>query len=94
MSYFAVHYTYSPDSAALDALRPRHREFLASLAGGPLVASGPYVGAEVASALLLFTGESAAEVEDLLNQDPFWTNSLITQRRVTQWNPVIGVFAS
>lgn len=94
MNYFAVHYTYSADADAVAALRPKHREFLASLVDGPLVASGPFVDVEPATALLLFTGTSAQEIADVLDQDPFWQASLITARTITQWNPVIGVFAS
>ncbi|WGT47924.1 YciI family protein [Tessaracoccus lacteus] len=93
MKYFAVQYTYSSDADALAAIRPKHREFLASLAGGPLIASGPYVDVEVASALLLFRGETAAEIAALLDEDPFCHASLIVGRSITQWNPVIGVFA-
>lgn len=93
MKYFAVSYTYSSDADAVAAVRPKHREFLASLADGPLVASGPFVGTEVDSALLLFTGESAEEIVELLDNDPFWHASLIVGRTVTQWNPVIGIFA-
>ena len=48
---------------------------------------------EVASALLLLRGETAAEIAALLDEDPFWHASLIVGRTITQWNPVIGVFA-
>lgn len=93
MSYFAVHYAYSSDSDALDRVRPEHRAFLNSLTDGPLVASGPYVGGDAPAALLILKADSARDVEDALNDDPFWTNGLIDERLVTEWNPLIGVFA-
>ena len=40
--------------------------------------------------------QPAVELEQvvvLLDEDPFWTESLIVERSVEQWNPVLGVFA-
>ncbi|MCG6566036.1 YciI family protein [Tessaracoccus sp. ZS01] len=93
MAYFAVRYTYSDDTAELDRVRPSHREFLASLTAGPLVASGPFVGAARPSALLLLRAGSGDEVTSALDADPFWAAGLIGERLVEEWNPIIGVFA-
>ncbi|NHB84074.1 hypothetical protein G7085_03855 [Tessaracoccus sp. HDW20] len=93
MPYFAVNYTYVPDSDALDLVRPRHRAFLSSLVGDPLVASGPFVGAEQPGALLLFRSDTADTVVSHLNSDPFWQEGLIAARTVQEWNPVIGSLA-
>ena len=93
MPFYAVHYSYSSDSAALDEARPQHRRFLSGLADeGRLRASGPYVGADP-SALLIFTAENEQEVRTLLDQDPFHEAGLIESSTITQWNPIIGVFA-
>lgn len=94
MSYFAVHYSYTSTPGALDELRPEHRAFLNSLTDGPVVASGPYVGVESPAALLIVKAASAREVEDLLDQDPFWAAGLIEERIVTEWNPLIGIHAA
>lgn len=93
MAYFAVQYTYSDDTAELDRVRPQHRAFLAMLTNGPLLASGPFVDAEQPSALLILRAGSVAEVERHLDEDPFWEAGLIKGRDVTEWNPLIGVFA-
>ncbi len=93
MLHFAVQYTYVDDAAALDAVRPAHREYLATLVGGPLVVSGPYVGSPLPGALLIFRAESADAVLALLDEDPFWAERLIVERSVEQWNPVLGVLA-
>ena len=69
MSIFAVHYTYSDDTAARDEHRPAHREFLTALAAeGVVLLSGPYAAVDEApdAALLLLRGESAAELVELL----------------------------
>ncbi|WP_409484411.1 YciI family protein [Arsenicicoccus dermatophilus] len=94
MAFYAVRYTYA-DDPRLDEVRPTHREFLGSLVErGLLKASGPYVGTTPASALLIFEAGSADEVRSTLEQDPFQHAGLVTGVDVTEWNPVIGVFAS
>ncbi|MDO5677717.1 MAG: YciI family protein [Propionibacteriaceae bacterium] len=93
MAHFAVQYTYSTDAAELDRIRPQHRAFLAELTAGPLLASGPYVGAEQPSALLIIRADSADEVAAALDADPFWEAGLIAERHIQEWNPLIGVFA-
>ena len=93
MPYFAVNYTYVPDADALDLVRPRHRAFLSTLVGDPLVASGPFVDADQPSALLIFLCGSSDDLLATLNSDPFWQEGLIAERTISQWNPVIGSLA-
>lgn len=93
MAYFAVHYTYSDDTAELDRVRPQHRAFLTVLAAGPLVASGPYVDADEPSALLILKAGSPTEVAEALDADPFWEAGLIDERHIQEWNPLIGILA-
>lgn len=90
MAYFAVLYTYSTDTAALDAMRARHREYLGSL--DELVASGPLVGTDPGRALLLFRADDLRTVESLVRADPFQEAGLVDEHEVLPWNPVIGVF--
>ncbi|MBB6627364.1 hypothetical protein H5V45_08530 [Nocardioides sp. KIGAM211] len=85
MSYFAVTYAYTDDTAARDELRPAHREFLAAQA--TLALSGP---TDDDGALLLFEAGSADEVATLLDEDPFATAGLVAERSVVGWNPVLG----
>lgn len=95
MAYYAVHYSYDPASIARqDELRPEHRAYLATLVEqGSLIASGPFVGAESPNALLIFRTESEQQVRDLLAEDPFQQANLVVEWSVTEWNPVLGVFA-
>lgn len=95
MSFFAVTYTYVDDAQALDAVRPRHREFLGQLAGrGTVVASGPLAETTPARALILMRADSADEVRTVLASDPFQVNQLVADTEVLAWQPVIGQFAS
>ena len=85
MATFAVTYVYSTDTDALDRLRPQHRAFLADSDG--LLLSGQ---TDDNGALLIWEAASVAEVEEVLEEDPFWTADLITERSVVGWNPTLG----
>ena len=95
MTLFAVHYTYSDDSAARDEHRPAHRDFLGGLADeGVLLLSGPYAAVDEApdAALLVVRGGSAGEVVELLREDPFQQQGLVEQVVVREWTPVLGAW--
>jgi hypothetical protein len=83
---YAVTYRYADQPEVIAEHRPAHREYIASLLGeGGLIASGRTEGGETPSALLLFQAESVAEVENVLNPDPFWTLGLIEKREIVEW---------
>lgn len=89
---FAVTYQYAPDSAeARDEHRPRHVEFLQSqFDGGRLLTSGPFGPEEDPGALLIVAGRDKAEVQALMDQDPFHRHGLVAERRIRQWNIFFG----
>jgi uncharacterized protein len=96
MSLYAMHYTYSDDTAARDEHRPAHRDFLGDLATeGVVLLSGPYaaVDGEADAALLLLRGESEAEVLELLREDPFQQMGLVDHVAIREWTPVLGQWA-
>ena len=86
MSFFLVTYEYTGDPEAQHQVRPAHRDFLRSL-GPTLVVSGP---TDARGAALIFEAVGAAEVETLLDEDPFWKQGFIGARRVAGWTPVLG----
>ncbi|MFY9635887.1 MAG: YciI family protein [Cellulosimicrobium cellulans] len=92
MPTFAVTYSYTDGTTAgRDQHRPRHVEFLQSqFDGGRLVKSGPFGPDEAPGALLLINGESKADVEALMDQDPFFQNNLVEERSNRQWNIFFG----
>ncbi|OLT16681.1 hypothetical protein BJF86_15480 [Serinicoccus sp. CNJ-927] len=95
MSFFVVHYTYSDDTAARDQHRPAHREFLGGLAAeGTALLSGPYASIEEApdAALLILRAESAADLAELLREDPFQQLGLVEQVAIREWTPVLGAW--
>ena len=93
MPVFAVTYVYSATSDQLNEIRPIHREWLAGiLESGQLLASGPMV--DNPEALLIFAADSASDLSQLLDNDPFDIAGFIVSRSVQQWNPVFGPFSS
>lgn len=91
MTLFAVTYRYLDGSAETrSAVRPAHVEFLSGLhEQGRLVVSGPTGDEHDAGALLIFAGDSAADVAALLDQDPFARAGLL-DREVREWRPFFG----
>ncbi len=93
MPVFAVTYVYSATSDQLNEIRPIHRQWLAGLLeSGQLLASGPMV--DNPEALLIFAADSASDLSQLLDNDPFDIAGFIGSRSVQQWNPVFGPFSS
>lgn len=93
MSFYAVQYLYRAD-ADVAAVRPEHRAYLRTLVdAGQLRASGPYVGVERDSALLIFEAPDATGVQKLIDADPMSVQGVLESSTITQWNPILGVFA-
>ena len=86
MPFFVATYAYTEDTSALDAVRPEHRAYLAGL-GERLVLSGP---TDADGAVLVFDVDSAADVEGILDDDPFTRAGLVASRPVVGWTPVLG----
>lgn len=90
MSYFACVYVY--DSPEIQAkFRPDHRAYLGELLHqGKLAASGPFLTGKEPGALLIFIGESVAEIEDIVASDPMNQGGAVLSHEIREWNPVIG----
>ena len=86
MPVFCATYEYAPDATeTLDRVRPAHRAWLGEQPG--LLTSGP---TDAGDAVLVWEAGSAAEVEALLDQDPFVTEGVVAERRVVGWTIVRG----
>ena len=93
MATYVVTYTYGASPEALNEIRPIHRAYLSSfLERGTLLASGPFIGAE--GALLIMRANSVEEVATILDQDPFDIAGFISERAITEWNPVFGPWSA
>ncbi len=96
MATFAVTYAYSDSTSTdRDAVRPAHVEFLKSqFTSGRLLKSGPFGPDEAPGALLIIVADAKADVESLMDQDPFHQAGLIEERTVRQWNIFFGADAA
>ena len=97
MKYFAVHYHYPDEDPEIVALRPGHREWLATLgAAGQLVGSGPYTDGQGGALIVVRLPETATlrDAEELMDNDPFTRNNALAGRTIREWNPVLNVFRS
>ncbi|MDI9628963.1 MAG: YciI family protein [Acidobacteriota bacterium] len=93
MTYYAVQYLYRAD-ADVAAVRPEHRAYLATIVkSGQLKASGPFVGTERDSALLIFEAPDLDTVQALVAADPMAVKDVLESATITQWNPILGVFS-
>ncbi|WP_084102025.1 YciI family protein [Demequina sp. NBRC 110051] len=89
MTDWMIEYVYDDRSDERDRLRPEHRAHLASLAAaGSMPAYGRFDDEGPAGALLIGRAETVADVEAMLDGDPFWTAGLITERRIRRWPAV------
>jgi len=87
MPTFALTYAYVPGSdESRAAHRPAHVEFLEGLRrAGILYMSGPLVGPEP-GALLILEDADRETLTARMDDDPFFTEGLIRERAITQWN--------
>ena len=88
MSHVVATYRYADGSAAeRDALRPAHRQHLATL---PVVLSGPTTSPDTEGAVIVVEDLSIEEVEAALDADPFVVAGLVAERTVVEWRVVMG----
>jgi uncharacterized protein len=92
LSLFAVFYTYAEGTDdKRDEHRPAHRAFLKELhAAGKLKVCGPWGPEQPPGGMLIFEGESASEIGELLDDDPFAEVGVVADRSIKSWGIVIG----
>ena len=89
--HWLLTYDYVDDIATRRApFREAHLGLVRNLHhGGTLLMAGA-VGEPIEGALLVFTAEDPAAVEDFVAQDPYVTEGLVTTWQVRPWNVVVG----
>jgi uncharacterized protein YciI len=58
-----------------------------------LLASGPFAGTPVKSAMLVMSAANREELLGVIAKDPFAIEGLIEDMTVTEWDPIFGAFA-
>ncbi|WP_033436477.1 YciI family protein [Saccharothrix sp. NRRL B-16314] len=91
MARFAVELVYGDDEDARLAVRPAHRDYLATLVErGALLVSGPY--ADQTGALLVYEAADEDELREILAADPYTSAGVIAETRVHEWQTLLGTW--
>ena len=86
---YAVTIEYAPDQAAIAQHRPAHREYLRGLvAANNLAISGPF--ADDSGALIVYNADDEAEVQRLIQLDPFCMAGVFRRWVVRPWKIVMA----
>lgn len=95
MALFAVEYFYDPAAAEkMNEVRPDHRAHLRGLHDKGIVKLvGSWVKDPHPGALIAVEADSAEDALGVLAEDPFFLAGFITERKVHQWNVIIGEIA-
>lgn len=95
MTIYAIEYRYDESLPRLVSdTRPAHRQYLRELqAENILLAAGFLRDAVFDGALLIVRADSAAEVQALLERDPFEINGLIHSVQIREWEPTFGTYS-
>jgi uncharacterized protein YciI len=89
MARFAVELVFGPDSEKRLAVRPAHREYIASLAEkGVVLAAGPY--ADDTGALIIYEAADEASLKEILSADPYTPANVVTKWEIRVWNVLLG----
>ncbi|WP_309109830.1 YciI family protein [Actinosynnema sp. CA-248983] len=91
MARYAVELVFGEDQEARLAVRPAHREYLATLVEqGKLLVSGPY--ADQSGAILVYEVADEAELKSVLAADPYTPAGVVAETRVHEWLPLMGTW--
>ncbi|NIJ14946.1 hypothetical protein FHU38_005354 [Saccharomonospora amisosensis] len=87
MAWFVVEIRYVQDK--FGPVRPRHREYLASLAEqGKVLVAGPLQ--DDTGGLTLYEAADRQELQRLIDADPYHIEGAIAERTVREFKPVLG----
>lgn len=92
MAWFTVETIYAEDRDKLAAVRPHHREYLQGLAGeGKVTGAGPW--SDDSAGFAVYRVADRAELDRLLDEDPYTTGGVAEERAIHEWKLVIGEWA-
>ena len=92
MPVYAVTYDHPDEDGWKRHVMPHVMWLQDRLRDGSLIASGPFTGTTVKSALLIMSAPDRSAIEGLIASDPFATEGLIEKLVIHEWDPIFGVF--
>lgn len=94
MSTFIVSYRHPDYQGWLQHLKPHMDWIMKQVESGCLIASGPVVGAEDRSAVLVFSAQDNESLREIIATDPYYIEGLVADLKITQWDPIFGTLRS
>lgn len=92
MALYAVIWRYVDDTALVDKVRPRHRQYLRNLVTQGLVRqAGPF--SDASGGLVMYEVADDHELKKLVENDPFMIDGAISRYEFWQWSPLVGPLA-
>ncbi|NGY62049.1 hypothetical protein G7043_24260 [Lentzea sp. NEAU-D13] len=89
MARFAVELVFGPDNEKRLAVRPAHREYIASLSEkGVVLAAGPY--ADDTGALIIYEAADEAALKEIISNDPYTPANVVAKWEIRAWNALLG----
>jgi len=68
-----------------------HISYLKTLIdNGTLLASGPVKGSPLRAGFIIFQADTAQAIQDLINDDPFARENIISAMTIEEWDPLFG----
>ena len=92
MSFFLVQYSHPDEQGWSKHLEPHLDWLLDRLDDGSLVASGPTVGSDVRSAVLIVKAPDRDAARVIIETDPYMIEGQVRDLSITEWDPYFGVF--
>ncbi len=93
MTIFAITYVH-PDEQRWNQFLEPHLEWIQRhLDDDTIVASGPLHDQPELSALIIMDARDRAHVDQLIAEDPFVSEGLVTELTVLRWEPIFGALA-
>lgn len=90
VSLYVVTYVHPDEQRWLEHLEAHLHWIERRLAEGTLVASGPLRDVPELSAILLFKARERSQVDELIADDPYVSEGLLTELTVVEWDPGFG----
>lgn len=93
MKHFIVRYLHTDLKGWQEQLVPHLIYLKEQIEAGHLLMSGPLQDSKDGEkeAILIFHVESREELQRLIELDPYWTEGLVADYHVNEWNPMFGM---
>ena len=96
MKHYIVRYLHTDLDGWQKFLIPHIRYIQERLKAGDLILSGPLQDSPEGQkeAVLVFRAEDRDTLQTRIEEDPYWTEGLVADYHVNEWNPMFGLLGA